>query len=105
VNHAKVTVEANGMIGTAKEQTFEPYASLLTGRGPRATVSMTVGRSLEYGSVKVTANVSLQCDQDEHTINRAGEMAFRKACEFMNDGFSIVEEEIREHDAKVRPGP
>ena len=101
MNNAKVTVEANGHVIT-KNQAIDHFRELLTGRGPRATVSMSVGRSLEYGNVKVTANVSLQCDQDEGTIDRAGELAFRKACEFMNDGFSIVEEEIRAHDAKVR---
>jgi hypothetical protein len=102
VNHAKVTVETNGSIIT-KDKTLDHFHELLTGRGPRATVSMSVGRSLEYGAIKVTSNVSLQCDQDEATIDRAGELAFRKACEFMNDGFSIVEDEIRAHDAKTRP--
>jgi hypothetical protein len=55
-----------------------------------ATVSMSVGRSTEFGVVRVSASVALQCDQTEGSINRAGELAFNKACELVNDGWSIL---------------
>lgn len=54
-----------------------------------ARVNMGVSESMEYGSLKVTASVTLACDQNEAMINLAGELAFNKALELMRDGFSI----------------
>lgn len=53
-----------------------------------AKVSIGVGEGLEYGAVKVSATVSLVCDQNEAAINKAGELAFFKALELMRDGWS-----------------
>lgn len=53
-----------------------------------ARVSMTVGEGLDYGAVKVSATVTLSCDQDEPSINAAGEAAFYKALELVRDGWS-----------------
>jgi hypothetical protein len=54
-----------------------------------ARVNMGVSESLEYGALKVSASVTLACDQTEEAINRAGELAFNKSVELMRDGFSI----------------
>lgn len=58
--------------------------------GPHASVTMTVGRSFGYGDLKVSASVTLQCDQNEETVEEAGKRAFLKAVELMNDGISVM---------------
>lgn len=58
--------------------------------GTPAQVSVRYGESLAYGEVKVTASVTLNCDQTEDTINNAGRLAFYKALELVRDGFSAV---------------
>ena len=60
-----------------KKRTIEP-----------AKVAMSVSESIEYGAYKVSATVSVACDQNEPTIDRAGTLAFYKALEFVRDGFS-----------------
>ena len=50
-----------------------------------ARVSMTVGSSIEYGYIKVSATVTLACDQNEKMIDRAGELGFYKAMELAED--------------------
>lgn len=57
---------------------------------PIARVSLTVGASEDYGAVKVSATVSLECPQQESCINLAGEVAFKKARELVNDMASHV---------------
>lgn len=54
-----------------------------------ARVSISVGESMNYGALKVSSTVTLNCDQNEVCINKAGELAFYKALELMQDGFSI----------------
>ena len=61
----------------------------------KAEVSMTVGFSLSYGEVKVSATVRLTCNQDEGTINAVGERAFYKAHELASDGLTLITEEIQ----------
>lgn len=52
-----------------------------------ARVSMTVAEGMDYGAMRVSATVTLACDQDEPTINKAGELAFYKALELIRDGW------------------
>lgn len=52
-----------------------------------ARVSISVSEGMDYGALKVSATVSLSCDQDETTINKAGELAFYKALELVRDGW------------------
>jgi hypothetical protein len=74
--------------GQLKDE-FPGLVSDLTGQSkPLARVSMTVGEALEYGEVKVSATVTLTCDQDKKHIDKAGELAFFKAQELMRDGWS-----------------
>lgn len=56
-----------------------------------ARVSMTVGEGIDYGRRKVSATVALSCDQNEKTIDAAGEAAFFKALELVRDGFDYLE--------------
>jgi hypothetical protein len=51
-----------------------------------ARISSTVGTAVQYGEVKCSFTVSIECVQSEATINLAGEAAFLKALELTNDG-------------------
>jgi hypothetical protein len=62
-----------------------------------AKVAMTVGFGLAYGEAKVSATVSLTCNQDEKTINAVGERAFYKAHELAGDGLNLISEEIKKN--------
>ena len=52
-----------------------------------ARVAISVAEGMDYGALKVSATVSVSCDQDEKTINKAGELAFYKALELVRDGW------------------
>lgn len=51
-----------------------------------ARVSTTVGTAEDYGNMKVSFTVSVDCVQQEATMNLAGESIFLKALELVNDG-------------------
>lgn len=55
-----------------------------------ASVGVSVTEGADYGTCKVTATVYVNCDQDEPTINKAGEFAFFKALELVRDGWSVL---------------
>jgi hypothetical protein len=70
---------------------WDPFTILATqaqGGGGGAKVSYTTGTSKEYGEIKCSVTVTVACPQTEAGINMAGEIAFRKAVELMNDGAS-----------------
>jgi len=54
------------------------------------TAAIEYKTSLDYG--KVSCVVTIQCPQDECSINLAGELAFRKSLELTNDGASQIGE-------------
>jgi len=56
----------------------------------RAKVSYTIGRSLSYGEFKASVTVTLECPQTEAFINLAGELAYEKAKELVDDGFCSI---------------
>lgn len=73
---------------------LDPFLTLnaqasLGGTKP-ASVTYSVGISREYGEVKCQASVTLVCPQHESAINMAGELAYRKAVELVNDGASSL---------------
>ena len=91
----------NGLIekyGLKTEQVGEdPFAFLRNGAGhskandtPTARISTTVGTSTDYGAVKVSFTVSVECNQDEGSMNMAAESIYRKAVELTNDAASHV---------------
>jgi hypothetical protein len=53
-----------------------------------ARVSMTVARAIEYGEIKCSATISIDCPQKEAYIDLASEVAFKKALELVNDGMT-----------------
>lgn len=75
----------------------EKYSALWSKKDQQpARVSMGVSQSAEFGSIKVSANVSLVCDQTENSINKAGELAYTKAFELMTDGWRELCAELQE---------
>jgi hypothetical protein len=93
VNSARVEVEdeSTGASRTLKEQTLDPVTALWTpGNHPHAQVGLSVGTQHDFGRIKVTAHVTLECDQKEKTLDEAGMHSFRKAVEYLNDGLSIL---------------
>ena len=77
-------LEKMGQIKHNEGVETDPFQRMAGTEGAR--VSSTVGRSLEYGEIKCSATVSLDCPQSEAYIDLAGEVAFRKALELANDG-------------------
>jgi hypothetical protein len=74
--------------GTLAEDQF---AALYDAAAPEhARVSMGVSQSTDYGQLKVTATVSLLCNQNAVCIDKAGELAFYKARELMVDGWNVL---------------
>lgn len=55
---------------------------------PHARVSFSYTLGVDFGTEKVAATVTLDCDQTEPIIDRAGELAFTKAVELVNDAWS-----------------
>lgn len=53
---------------------------------PTAKVNMNVGTTFDFGRVKVGASVTIDCAQNDATISMAGECAFMKSLELLNDG-------------------
>lgn len=56
----------------------------------RAKVTVGYGESLEFGSIKVSVTVSLECDQTDAMVEEAGRVAYYKARELVDDGWSIL---------------
>jgi len=56
----------------------------------RSTVSSEARRSLDYGQVGCKVYISMQCPQNESSINLAAEIAFKKALELTNDGMQLL---------------
>lgn len=55
-----------------------------------ARVSATTTTGGEYGSVKSSFTVSIDCVQNEAAIDMAGEAAFLKALELTNSGARVI---------------
>jgi hypothetical protein len=63
---------------------------------PAARVSSTVQRAVDYGNIKVSFTVTIECPQNEGFIDMAGHVAFEKAKELTDDAFcSIVQDAVR----------
>lgn len=74
----------------------DKFQELMVGDG-LARVSTTYGRGLSYGEEKVSVTVTIACDQNEATINKAGEVTFMKALELTGDGWSVLEQLAQKH--------
>lgn len=78
----------------AGELNGDEFTKLLsTAPGPKAKVSYGYSEGLEFGSYKVSVTISLECDQREDVLNKAGELAYKKARELVDDGWSLLQRE------------
>ena len=76
--------------------TIEKFEGLKLGDGA-ARVSVTTGYSHDYGSIKCSVNISLACDQNEATIDRAADMALDKAAQLADIGMTqLLDEATRQ---------
>lgn len=84
------TIEKLNNIVFSDGAEVDPFMRLVTAKfeGESARVSMTVGRNLQYGELKCSATVTIDCPQKEEYINLAGEIAFTKALELVNDAMT-----------------
>ena len=55
-----------------------------------AVVTVSAQRSTEYGGVKCTVGVTLECPQTNEWIKHTAKVGFKLALEFTNDGFSYL---------------
>jgi hypothetical protein len=73
---------------------FTPLARLAEAaraeQRPISRVSMTVGTSAEFGSIKCSCTITVECPQDEGAISLAGEVVFMKALELVNDSANYL---------------
>jgi len=93
-NHWELTVEHNKKIMVQKSgqlTTTDKFRALVDPNTPETEpltrVNIGVSESMEYGSLKVSASITLTCNQNEKKINEAGGLAFFKAVELVTDGF------------------
>jgi len=92
VNGVKVDVETPDGTKTLAEEALDPLRMDIwtPGPHPHATIGFTAGRSLGYGEVKLSAHVTLQCDQTDAALERAANRAFEKAVSFLEIGFGML---------------
>jgi len=96
VNTARVDVEQDGKTRTVHHEVLgDPFTRLATPGAVHSTVGFTVGMGENYGALKISAHVTLTCDQNEPTLNKAGEMSFRKTLELMKDGWENLTQEVQ----------
>jgi hypothetical protein len=55
-----------------------------------ARISATLGTAENFGSVKASFTVTIECPQTEPAIDLAGEAAFLKAIQLVNDGADFL---------------
>lgn len=88
-------LERNGYVVNDAGASIDPFAMLAAHAQaaglPVAHVTFNVSSSLEYGTIKCGASVTVTCPQTEQAMNTAAEAAFRKAVELVNDGASHLE--------------
>lgn len=90
MNSARVTVEKDGQIIFDHTEPMDEYEALRQGNGPTAQVGMNMGTSQEFGRLKIGASVTLTCDQNEATIDKAGYSALKKCVQMTTLGMQFL---------------
>jgi len=69
----------------------DPFEQLVLKKGiEHARISVHYTEGVDFGAMKVATTVSISCEQTEEEINKAGELAFRKALEITQDGWGVL---------------
>lgn len=73
----------------------DPFMLLVGQDGEQtARIGATVGRSIAYGDVKCSFTVSINCPQSQACLDRAAELCFETALQYVNDGMSHLAPEV-----------
>jgi hypothetical protein len=92
------TVTKEGATRSESGSMEDPYwqlaaAAKATGY-PTARISSTVVHGIEYGEIKCSFTVSIECVQSKETMDGAALLAFRAAVEYTNSGMSYLAPEL-----------
>lgn len=90
-NGWEVVVERYNAVVTKNGGAMDPFKELVK-RDGASSVTISVSRALPYGELKVSASVSVSCDQDQPTIEQAGEVAFLQAVKLVQAHFTELTE-------------
>lgn len=94
-----VTLEMEGfepLTRTGEIQMSDKFKEII-GDG-KAKVEILTGTQQGFGALKCHAVVTVTCGQAEATIDKAGEFAFFKAKELMEDGMSeLIDAQSKAH--------
>ena len=91
MNSVRITGERTGVIVYEKEEPFmDKFEELRQGTGPAAQVSATVGIGQDFGRLKVSATVTLTCDQNEGAIDAAYYRALIKCAESTTQAMELL---------------
>lgn len=83
-------IEQLGKVQTAEGLATDPFFYLGSCPGPKARITVSIGRSIAYADFKTSVSVTLECPQNEQHINIATEIATDKAKELVDDVFCSV---------------
>ena len=82
--------DGDGNVIEEKTMFIDPYKDLLKEDGfSSVSCSLTATQPGSYGG-KVSFMVTVKCDQNQATLNLAGERAFLKAVEFCDDALKVL---------------
>jgi hypothetical protein len=95
VNHWRRQVEDREQIniqeGEVKDDSFKNLIRATDHTRGAARVSVTWGRAGEFSNPKVSVTITVTCDQDEETIDKAGFLAYSKATELVDEVIKTTE--------------
>lgn len=77
----------------------DAFQQLVQGDG-LSRIATTYQRQMRYGEERVVVTLTCACDQNEPTINRAGELTFRKALELVDNNYGLLLEMAEKEAAK-----
>lgn len=91
-NFWRMTLEQEDGQVIQMQEPIDPYAELIKKNGG-STVGCTYKLALQdFGKESLSFHVSLTCDQDAPTIERAGQMAFTKVIELVGRGTAYLDQ-------------
>jgi hypothetical protein len=71
----------------------------------RARVSTTVSRSLQYGEVKVSFTLSVDCPQEKQWMDYASRELFSQAVSYVNSGMGLLVPDLPPLNVPLRTTP
>ena len=97
MSNARREHEKHGKVTSVVQQLPDEFAALCKDRTKEpARVSVGLSQSAEFGAIKVSATVTLTCDQTQKAIDAAGGAAYNKAFELLQDGWHELQSDIAE---------